>query len=99
MTLKTLILFVAGLVYGILIGLIGSKLLGSSSVSAAPRSEKEARRMARKVTSRWWMKLALDALSLFALFKVVPMMLGAALGIYAMQKIFILRVVKETNRQ
>lgn len=99
MTLKTILLFFAGLAYGVLIGLIGTRLLGSSAVVAAPRSDKEARRMARKVTSRWWMKLALDALSLFALFKVVPMMLGAALGIYVMQKIFILRAVKQNHRQ
>lgn len=94
MTIKTILLFLGGVVYGVVIGLIGEKILGTSSLNDAPRNEKEARRMARKVTSRWWMKLGLDAVSLFVLFRVVPMMLGAALGIYIMQKIFIFRAVK-----
>ncbi|MBR5328726.1 MAG: hypothetical protein IKV45_00805 [Firmicutes bacterium] len=94
MTLTTILLFLAGVVYGVLIGLIGIKILGSSAVKDVPRNEKEAKKMARKVTSRWWLKLGLDAVSLFVLFKVVPMMLGAALGIYIMQKVFIFRAVK-----
>lgn len=95
MTIKTILLFLAGVAYGLLIGVIGEKILGTSAVEGAPRNEKEAKRMARKVTSRWWMKLGLDAVSLFVLFKVVPMMLGAALGIYIMQKVFIFKAIKK----
>ncbi|MBQ6810386.1 MAG: hypothetical protein IJO94_03160 [Firmicutes bacterium] len=99
MSLKVILLFFAGLVYGVVIGLIGEKILNSSAIKAPPRNEKEAKRMARKVTTRWWMKLGLDAVSLFVLFKVVPMMLGAALGIYIMQKVFIFRAIKNNSSQ
>lgn len=95
MTIQTILLFLGGVVYGLVIGVIGEKILGTSATGGAPRNEKEAKRMARKVASRWWLKLGLDAVALFVLFKVVPMMLGAALGIYVMQKVFIFRAIKQ----
>lgn len=95
MTIQTILLFLGGVVYGLIIGVIGEKILGTSAMGGAPRNEKEAKKMARKVTSRWWMKLGLDAVALFVLFKVVPMMLGAALGIYIMQKVFIFKAIKK----
>ena len=99
MTVNTILLLCAGLVYGLAIGAIGMKILGSSAINEPPRNDKEAAKMARKVTSRWWMKLGLDAVSLVVLFKIVPMMIGAAVGIYIMQKVFIFRAVKQQSRQ
>ena len=94
MTLQTILLFLGGILYGMVVGFFGQKIIQSSAVKAAPRNENEARKMARKVMGRWWLKLGLDAVALFVLFKVVPMMLGAALGIYVMQKILIVRMIK-----
>lgn len=94
MTLSTVLLFCGGIVYGIIIGLIGQKLVTSTVMKAAPRNEKEARIMTRRITVRWWLRLFLDMVALFVLFHWVPMMLGAALGILVMQKLFIIKSIK-----
>ena len=94
MTLQTVLLFLGGVLYGMVVGFLGQKIINSTAVKAAPRNDKEAQKMARKIMGRWWLKLAVDALALFVLFKVIPMMLGAALGIYVMQKILIIRLIK-----
>ena len=96
MTLQTVLLFLAGIVYGVFIGMIGRKLLDSSAVKAAPRSDNEVRIMTRRVITRWWLKLLLDAVALFVLYRWVPMLLGAALGILVMQKLFIIKSIKSS---
>ncbi|MGN0963240.1 MAG: hypothetical protein ACI4PP_06650 [Clostridia bacterium] len=94
MTLSTVLLFCGGIVYGIVIGFIGMKLVSSTAMKAVPRNEKEARVMTRRITVRWWLRLLLDTVALFVLFHWVPMMLGAALGILVMQKLFIIKSIK-----
>ena len=95
MTLQTVLLFLGGVLYGMVVGFLGQKIIHSTAVKAAPRNDKEAQKMARKIMGRWWLKLGIDALALFVLFRVVPMMLGAALGIYIMQKVFIFKAIKK----
>ena len=96
MTLQTVLLFLAGIVYGVFIGMIGRKLLDSSAVKAPPRNDNEVRIMTRRVITRWWLKLLLDAVALFVLYRWVPMLLGAALGILVMQKLFIIKSIKSS---
>ena len=96
MTLQTVLLFLAGIVYGWIIGMIGQKLLDSSAVKAAPRNDNEVRIMKRRVITRWWLKLLLDAVALFVLYHWVPMLLGAALGILVMQKLFIIKSINSS---
>lgn len=94
MTLQTVLLFLGGIVYGAVIGLIGQRFLNSGVVKAAPRNDHEVRLMTRRVMIRWWLKLLLDAVALFVLYHWVPMLLGAALGILVTQKLFIIKSMK-----
>ncbi len=94
MTLQTVLLFLGGIVYGAVIGLIGQRFLNSGAVKAAPRNDNEVRIMTRRVIIRWWLKLLLDAVALFVLYRWVPILLGAALGILVTQKLFIIKSMK-----
>lgn len=94
MTLQTVLLFLGGIVYGAVIGLIGQRFLNSGAVKAVPHNDHEVRRMTRRLMIRWWLKLLLDAVALFVLYRWVPMLLGAALGILVTQKLFIIKSMK-----
>lgn len=94
MTLQTVLLFLLGVVYGLIVGRIGQKILDSSAIKAPPRNDNEVRIMTRRVITRWWLKLLLDAVALFVLYHWVPMLLGAALGILVSQKLFIVKSIK-----
>ena len=95
MTLQTVLLFFGGCLYGAAIGFLGQKILGSAVLTAAPKSEKEVLIYKRRITLRWWLKMLLNAVALFVLCKVPPMLVGAGLGIYIAGKIFIIRAVKK----
>lgn len=94
MTLSTVLFFLGGIVYGVVIGLFGQKLVHSAVMKAEPRNDKEVRLMTRRITLRWWLRLLLNAVALFVLCKCIPMLLGAALGILIMQKLFIVKSIK-----
>ena len=94
MSVKVVLLFIAGVAYGVVIGVIGFKALNTAALKAAPRSETEAKKLARKINLRWWLKLLFDAVALFVLYKVTPLLLGAALGLLLTQKIYIVKSVK-----
>lgn len=95
MTLQTVLLFLGGCLYGLIIGAIGQKILGSAIKEAAPKSDKEVLIYKRRITLRWWLKMLLNAVALFVLCKVPAMLIGAGLGIYVAGKIFIYRALKK----
>ncbi|MGI5874830.1 MAG: hypothetical protein ACOX8R_09295 [Bacillota bacterium] len=94
MSVKVVLLFCAGVVYGLVIGLLGFKMMNTSVMNITPRSDKEVKKLTRRINVRWWLKLLIDAVALFLLYRVTPMLLGAALGLLAAQKIFIVKTIK-----
>ena len=81
MSVVPVLLFCGGLFYGGVIGLCGHLLLSTSIMKAAPRGDKEVVRYKRRWMVRWWLRLMLDAVGLFLVYKHIPLLLGAASGI------------------
>lgn len=96
-TLTTVLLFLAGIAYGSIIGVIGQKMMTSKVMQLIPRNDKEVQKMKRQITVRWWLRFLLDAVALFVLYKLPPMLLGAGLGIVLVSKIFIVLTIKKSN--
>ena len=94
MSVKTVLLFCGGVVYGLIIGWLGFKMMNTASLNIVPRNDKEVKKLTRKINLRWWLKLLIDAVALFVLYRVTPMLLGAALGLLLSQKIFIVKSIK-----
>lgn len=94
MTIKVILLFLAGLIYGGLIGALGFKFLNTAVMKAQPRNDNEVRILKRRILVRCWLRILLDAIALFVLCKVTPMLIGAALGILIIQKRFIIKSIK-----
>ncbi len=69
-------------------------MMNTSVMNITPRSDKEVKKLTRRINVRWWLKLLIDAVALFLLYRVTPMLLGAALGLLAAQKIFIVKTIK-----
>ena len=96
-TLTTVLLFLAGIAYGSIIGVIGQKMMTSKVMQLIPRNDKEVQKMKRQITVRWWLRFLLDAVALFVLYKLPPMLLGAGLGIVLVSKFFIVLTIKKSN--
>lgn len=99
MSVKVILLFCLGILYGLGIGFIGQKIVTSAVMKVQPRNDREVVLMKRRVMIRWWLRFLLEAVALFVLFKVRPMLLGAALGILLMSKLFIVRTIRKSNSQ
>jgi uncharacterized protein YneF (UPF0154 family) len=94
-TLSNVLLFLAGLVYGGIIGFFGHKIMNAALMRKIPTNDREVRLMKRRITTRWWIRLTVDALSLFVLFKLPAMLIGAGLGIVLFQKVLIVKYIKK----
>lgn len=94
-TLHNVLLFLIGLLYGGVVGFFGYKIMNTAVMKATPTNDREVQVMKRRITTRWWIRLFIDALSLFVLCKIIPMLLGAALGIVLFQKILIVNYIKK----
>lgn len=94
MSLQAVLLFLGGLLYGAVIGYIGFKMLNTAVMKAHPRNENEIRILKKRIQVRCWLRILMDAVALFLLFKIPPMLLGAALGIVIVQKAFIIKMIK-----
>ena len=95
MTPQHILLFLAGLLYGGAVAFAGYKLTQAAVIGVAPRSEREVHVIQRRLTVRWWLRLLIDAVALFVLFKLPAMMIGAALGIILFHKILIVKYIKQ----
>ena len=89
------LLFLADLVYGGSVGLLGHKILHTAVMRAAPTNDREVLLLRRRISTRWWLRFFIDIAALFVLYKIVPMLLGAALGIIIFQNILIVRYIKK----
>ena len=94
MTLQVVLLFLGGVLYGAIIGYFGFKMLNTAVMKAHPRNENETRILKRRIQLRCWLRILIDAVALFVLFKIPPMLLGAALGMIVVQKVFIIKTIK-----
>jgi hypothetical protein len=94
-TLPHILLFMAGLLYGCGIGFLGYKVMNTASMKAELTNKREIQAMKRRLVVRWWIRLMIDAVGLFVLYKVVPMLLGAALGIILFHKLLIVKYIKK----
>lgn len=94
-TLPHILLFLAGLAYGGAIGFFGYKIMNTVLMRKIPGNDREMRLMKRRITTRWWIRLTVDALSLFVLFKLPAMLIGAGFGIILFHKILIVKYIKK----
>lgn len=94
-TLPNVLLFLAGLVYGGMVGFFGYKIMNTALMRKTPANAREVQVMKRRITTRWWIRLTVDALALFVLFKLPAMLIGAGLGIILFQKILIVKYIKK----
>lgn len=94
MTLRIVLLFLGGLLYGAVVGYLGFKMLNTAVMKAHPRNENETRILKKRIQLRCWLRILIDAVALFVLFKIPPMLLGAALGMIVVQKVFIIKTIK-----
>ncbi len=94
-TLPNVLLFLAGLVYGGAVGFLGHKIIHTAVMRATPTNDREVLLLQRRITIRWWLRFFIDIVALFVLYKILPMLLGAALGIIMCQNILIVKYIKK----
>ena len=94
-SLPNVLFFFVGLIYGGGVAFLGHKIIHGAVMGAAPTNDREVRLLQRRITLRWWLRFFIDIIALFVLYKILPMLLGAALGIIIFQNILIVKYIKK----
>lgn len=94
-SLPHVLFFFAGLIYGGAVAFLGHKIIHGAVMRATPTNDREVRLLQRRITVRWWLRFFIDIAALFVLYKILPMLLGAALGIIIFQNVLIVKYIKK----